>query len=236
MNPPKLLDLLEERARAQGQSASAAMWVSWCRGYILFHGKRHPQEMELAEVGRYLEHVAATARDPLPALEMARSGLSFLYRELLHRDLGEMPTPSPPRLLDQVRQVMRVRHYARRTEECYVQWVRRYILFHEKRHPRDMGAAEAGQFLTHLAVHGQVSASTQNQALNAIVFLYGQVLGIDLGRFEAQRARRPKRLPVVLSPEEVQRVLARIEGGEGLFSLMARLLYGCGSLKRAGCG
>src|SRR5262249_16991470 len=95
-------------------------------------------------------------------------------------------------------------------------------------HPRDLGALEVQQFLTDLAVRGHVSASTQNQALNALVFLYKQVLEIDLGRFAAVRARRPKRLPIVLAPEEVARVLACIDGADGLFQLMARLLYGCG--------
>ena len=103
-----------------------------------------------------------------------------------------------------------------------------YILFHGKRHPRELGAAEVEQFLTDLAVRGHVSASTQNQALNALVFLYTQVLGMELGRVDAVRARRPKRLPVVLAPEEVQRVLARIQGAGGVFLLMAQLLYGCG--------
>jgi integrase len=91
-----------------------------------------------------------------------------------------------------------------------------------------MGAAEVEQFLTDLAVTGRVSASTQNQALNALVFLFKAVLEMDLGHFEAVRARRPKRLPVVLAPEEVAAVLPKVEGAEGLFRLMARLLYGCG--------
>ena len=91
-----------------------------------------------------------------------------------------------------------------------------------------MGAAEVEQFLTHLAVDGHISASTQNQALNALVFLYQQVLEIDLGRFDAVRARRPKRLPVVLAPEEVAAVLQRVQGCDGVFQIMARLLYGCG--------
>src|SRR5262249_13415991 len=118
--------------------------------------------------------------------------------------------------------------YSPRTEDCYIHWITRFIRFHSIRHPRDMAAAEVQQFLTHLAVDGRVAASTQNQALNALVFLYQQVLEINLGRFDAVRARRPKRLPVVLSPEEVQTVLAQIEGGAGVFQLMARLLYGCG--------
>ncbi|MBM3997695.1 MAG: integron integrase [Planctomycetes bacterium] len=139
-----------------------------------------------------------------------------------------MPRPRPPRLLDQVKQVLRVKHYALRTEECYTQWITRYILFHNKRHPRDMGAAELQQFLTDLAVTGHVSASTQNQALNAIVFLYREVLELDLGKVDAVRARRPKRLPVVLAAEEVARVLALVEGADGVIGLMAKLLYGCG--------
>lgn len=140
--------------------------------------------------------------------------------------MGELPRPL--RLLDQVKQVMRVKHYALRTEECYTQWIKRFVLFHGKRHPRDMGAAELELFLSDLAVQGHVSASTQNQALNAIVFLYRDVLDLELGRLDAVRARRPKRLPVVLAPEEVAQVLALIEGAGGVFALMARLLYGCG--------
>jgi len=103
-----------------------------------------------------------------------------------------------------------------------VQWVTRFILFQHKRHPRDMGAAEVEQFLTHLAVQAHVSASTQNQALNALLFLYKQVLEIDLGRLDAVRARRPKRLPVVLAAEEVAAVLGHVEGADGVFRLMAR--------------
>jgi len=105
------------------------------------------------------------------------------------------------------------------TEDCYVQWITRFILFHHKRHPRDMGAAEVEQFLTHLAVQAHVSASTQNQALNALLFLYKQVLEIDLGRLDAVRARRPKRLPVVLAAEEVAAVLGHVEGADGVFRL-----------------
>ncbi len=202
--------------------------MSWVRAYVLFHGKRHPRDLDRQAVGRFLEHVVQTEKPPLPALETARSALELLYGTVLGIDLGELPRPQPPRLLDQMAQVLRVRHYSPRTEACYLHWVRQFILFHGKRHPRELGAAEVEQFLTHLAVQGRVSASTQNQALNALVFLYQQVLEIDLGRFEAVRARRPKRLPVVLSPDEVTAVLAHVVGGEGAFGLMARLLYGCG--------
>jgi integron integrase len=226
---PRLLDQLIEAARLQGHSDQAANTMAdWCRRFVLFHGKRHPRALNLTEIGRFLQHVAATEKDALRMLEQARSGLDFLYREVLHLQLGELPLPRPPRLLDQVRQVLRVRHYAVRTEDCYVHWVERFIRFHRLRHPRDMGEAEIELFLSDLAVKGQVSASTQNQALGAMLFLYRDVLGIEVGRLDAVRARRPKRLPEVLAPEEVALVLGLVEGADGLFALMARLLYGCG--------
>jgi integron integrase len=129
-------------------------------------------------------------------------------------------------LLDQVRERIRVKHYSIRTETQYVQWVRRFILFHGKQHPRDMGAAEVEAFLTHLAVDGHVSASTQNQALSALLFLYKEVLGIDLPWLnDVTRAKRPQRMPVVLTHEEVHAVLDRMTGTYGL---MVRLLYGTG--------
>jgi hypothetical protein len=106
-------------------------------------------------------------------------------------------SPSPkPRLLDQAREAIRVRHYSLRTEEAYVDWIRRFILFHGKRHPREMGAREINQFLTHLAVVGHVSASTQNQAFSALLFLYQKVLEVDPGQITGVvRANRPRRLP-----------------------------------------
>jgi len=134
--------------------------------------------------------------------------------------------PRPPRLLDQVRQACRIRHYSIRTEEAYAAWVKRFILFHHKRHPQEMGAREINEFLTHLAVHGQVSASTQNQAFSALLFLYQKVLDMDPGVIAGViRALRPKRLPVVLTRAEVQQVLAALDG---TYRLMAQLLYGSG--------
>jgi integrase len=124
--------------------------------------------------------------------------------------------------------VARVRHYSPRTEDCYVHWATRYILFHGKRHPCDRGAAEIDSFLTDLAVRGHVSSSTQTQALNALIFLYTQVLHLEVGRLDAVRARRARRLPVVLTPDEVRRVLEAVQGGTGVFRLTADLLYGCG--------
>ncbi|WP_300455531.1 integron integrase [Accumulibacter sp.] len=135
-------------------------------------------------------------------------------------------TPSEPKLLDQLRDRIRLKHYSIRTEAQYVQWARRFILFHGKRHPRDMGAREVEAFLTHLAVEGRVAAATQNQALSALLFLYREVLGIDLPWLDGVvRAKRPARLPVVLSGNEVHRVLDRMPGVHGL---LARLLYGSG--------
>jgi len=138
-------------------------------------------------------------------------------------------TVKPPKLLDQVRERIRVKHYSIRTEKQYVHWVRRLIIFHNKRHPRDMGAVEIEAFLTSLAVEGNVSAATQNQALSAILFLYREVLGIDLPWLDGVVGpKKPQRLPTVLTPGEVRALLERIEGGDGTYALMARLLYGTG--------
>jgi integron integrase len=139
---------------------------------------------------------------------------------------SEPPAVQPPKLLDRVRHACRVRHYSIRTEDAYHDWVRRFILFHHKRHPVEMGAAEINQFLTHLAVDGHVSASTQNQAFCAILFLYRDVLQVDPGRIAGViRANRPKRLPVVLTRAEVARVLNQLADP---YRLMAELMYGSG--------
>jgi integron integrase len=135
-------------------------------------------------------------------------------------------TPPPPKLLDQVRERLRVKHYSIRTETQYLQWIKRFILFHDKRHPREMGAVEVEAFLTHLAVAGRVAAATQNQALSALLFLYREVLNIDLPWLDkVVRAKQPQRLPVVLTRQEVTAILDRMTGVHGL---MARLLYGTG--------
>ena len=131
-----------------------------------------------------------------------------------------------PKLLDQVRDAIRTRHYSYRTEEAYVGWIRRFILFHGKRHPAEMGKAEMEQFLTALAVDRHVSASTQNQALAAVLFLYQQVLGCEPGWLDdVVRAKRGERLPVVLTRAEVQALLAALDG---VAWIMAMLLYGAG--------
>ncbi len=131
-----------------------------------------------------------------------------------------------PRLLDRLRAALRARHYSLRTEEAYVAWVRRYVLFHGKRHPDEMGEAEINAFLTDLAVKKKVAASTQNQALSALLFLYRDVLGKPLESLgDVVRARRPARLPVVLTPAEVKAVLSRLDGAP---RLVATLLYGSG--------
>src|SRR5881275_2599437 len=131
-----------------------------------------------------------------------------------------------PRLLDQVREALRLRHYSRRTERAYLGWIRRYIVFHGKRHPAEMGATEVSRFLSSLAVEGRVSASTQNKALAALLFLYGPVPGVELPWLDdLVRAVRPERLPVVLSRDEVRAVLLALRGTS---RLMAVLLYGAG--------
>jgi integron integrase len=131
-----------------------------------------------------------------------------------------------PKLLDQVRGKIRLKHYSIRTEQAYVDWIKRFILHFGKRHPRELGAAEVEQFLTHLAVEGNVAASTQNQAKSALLFLYREVLETELPWLDnVERARAPKRLPVVLTRDEVHAVLSRLSGTHWL---IASLLYGAG--------
>jgi integron integrase len=131
-----------------------------------------------------------------------------------------------PKLLDQVRDVIRRKHFSIRTEQSYVDWIRRFILFHNKRHPREMAEAEVTEFLTYLAREGRVAASTQNQALSALLFLYKQVLKQEIGWLDGvERAKRPVRLPVVLTRDEVHKIFAHLHGTP---RLMAGLLYGSG--------
>ncbi|HUR54484.1 MAG TPA: phage integrase N-terminal SAM-like domain-containing protein, partial [Gemmataceae bacterium] len=134
--------------------------------------------------------------------------------------------PRPPKLLDRVRHACRVRHYSIRTEDAYHDWVRRFVLFHDLRHPDTMAEPEVNAFLTDLAVNGNVAASTQNQALSALLFLYEHVLGRPLDRIGGVvRAHKPKRLPVVMSRDEVRRVLA---GLDDTHRLVGQLMYGAG--------
>jgi integron integrase len=131
-----------------------------------------------------------------------------------------------PKLLDQVRGKIRLKHYSIRTEQAYLDWIKRFVLHFGKRHPRDLGAAEVEQFLTYLAVHGKVAASTQNQAKSALLFLYKEVLALELPWLDnVEQSKVPKRLPVVLNRDEVQAVLSRLSGTHWL---IASLLYGTG--------
>jgi len=136
------------------------------------------------------------------------------------------PAPQPRKLLDHVRDVLRVNHYSVRTEEAYVGWIRRFILYHNKKHPQEMGALEVELYLTHLAVGEKVSPSTQKQALNALVFLYHRVLQKPLGQFrDISRPKKPQRRPLVLSKNEVERILRVMSGTH---QLIATLLFGTG--------
>ena len=134
--------------------------------------------------------------------------------------------PQSPRLMDQVREVLRYHHYALKTEKAYVGWIKQFILFNEKRHPKDMGKDEIERFLSHLAINRNVAVATQNQAFNAILFLYKKVLGVPLDdQIDSVRARKPRKLPTVLSKREVSALLEALKGSN---QLMARLMYGCG--------
>lgn len=128
-------------------------------------------------------------------------------------------------LLDSVRHHIRLKHYSRRTEDAYISWIKKFIIFHNLRHPQEMGAAEIRSFLTHLAVKEAVAASTQNQALAALLFLYKSVLMIELPLIDAVRAKKPKRLPVVFTPAEVRQIFACLDG---VPLLVSSLLYGAG--------
>jgi integron integrase len=140
--------------------------------------------------------------------------------------LSPAQTADKPKLLDQVRDVIRRKHFSIRTEQTYVDWIKRYIFFHGKRHPSEMAEAEITAFLTHLARAGKVAASTQNQALSALLFLYREVLQQNIGWLDqVERAKRPERLPVVLTKDEVRRLFAHLHGTN---RLMAGLLYGSG--------
>lgn len=140
--------------------------------------------------------------------------------------LASLPAANKPKLLDQVRDVLRRRHYSIRTEQSYIDWIKRFILYHDKRHPNEMAEEEVAQFLTHLARDRDVAPSTQNQALSALLFLYKDVLKQEIGWLEkVERAKKPARLPVVLSRSEIERVFAHLHGTP---KLMAGLLYGSG--------
>ena len=127
--------------------------------------------------------------------------------------LSTARTADKPKLLDQVRDVIRRKHFSIRTEQTYVEWIKRYIFFHGKRHPNEMAEAEITAFLTHLARAGKVAASTQNQALSALLFLYREVLQQNIGWLhQVERAKRPARLPIVLTKDEVRRLFAHLHG------------------------
>ncbi len=136
-------------------------------------------------------------------------------------------TKKPRMLLERAREILRLKHYSIRTEKAYIGWMRRYLMFHNKRHPREMGVPEIEAFLSHLAINDNVAGSTQNQAFNALLFLYEKVLNISLKneKIDALRARKKVNLPVVMSKEEVKQVITLMKGER---QIMAKLLYGSG--------
>jgi integron integrase len=155
---------------------------------------------------------------PDPSPLASRSGLAS--------DVRSAPASAPTKLIDQVRQAIRIRHYSRRTESAYIRWIRRYVIFHGKRHPKDLGQPELTAFLSALAERQGVSASTQTQALSALLFLYRNVLGIEPPWLtDVVRAPARRRLPVVLTREEVRKVVAGLSGAD---RLVVMLLYGSG--------
>jgi integron integrase len=151
---------------------------------------------------------------------------AFTMGELPPEMLKPSPNANKPKLLDHVREVIRRKHYSIRTEQAYCDWIKRFILFHDKRHPAEMADLEITQFLTHLAVNQNVAAATQNQALSALLFLYREVLEQEIGWLDrVERAKKPARLPVVLTRAEVREIFSHLHGTT---KLMAGLLYGSG--------
>src|ERR1700719_1384990 len=148
------------------------------------------------------------------------------FETILRVSPSNAAVASSPKLLDRVRWQLRLKHYSIRTEQAYVDWSRRFILFHGKRHPKEMGEAEITAFLTHLAAEKNVAASTQNQAFAALLFLYQQVLDRKLDFIDnVQRVKRPAKIPVVFTPQEAHAVLDQMHSD---YRLMAELLYGSG--------
>jgi integron integrase len=163
---------------------------------------------------------------PVISIHQTRLPSSGGFGSIAHVPPTTAAVASSPKLLDRVRRHLRVKHYSIRTEQAYIDWIRRYILFHHKRHPSEMGEKEITGFLTHLAVEKNVAASTQNQAFSALLFLYQQVLEQKLDFIDnVQRVTRPAKLPVVFTPAEARAVLIQLKGD---YRLMAELLYGSG--------
>jgi integron integrase len=192
-------------------------------------GRRRPDAGRMFGAGR-AQGVARASHLPAPMKASARGVAKVIPLARIGPQSApriETERPPPPRLLDRVRIVLRTRHYSRRTERSYVGWIRRFILFHHKRHPDQMGSAEITAFLSHLATVVGTSASTQNQALAALLFLYKDVLGRQLQWLgDVVHARRPRRLPIVLSHDEVRALLRSMKNGPP--KLVASLLYGSG--------
>jgi len=247
----KLLERAWDALWAAGfEEGAARRYLAWMLDYIVFHGKRHPQEMGVPEVRAFLADGRFSGPAAAKRVEAA-AAIRFLYEVVLKRhwprgaleDSAETDATRPQqrqepvylngrqpgvKLRDRVRNALRVGQYALETEKTYLAWIEKYILFHGQRPPEEMGALEVEQFLTHLAVNQKVAKDTQRQALNALVFLYRTVLGQKLGKIMAVRGRHGKRLPVVLTRKEVPGVLQRIEGANGVHRLMAEVMYGSG--------
>ncbi len=213
--PPRLLDQFRAAARAAGQPES---WIEpltrWVLAFIIFHGKRHPRELGAAARDAFLHHVVQTRKDPLSALDAARTALRLLYQDLLQQPIGELPQPRPPLLLDQLRQVLRLGHYAMKTEQNYVQWATRFILFHKKRHPPRHACP--GSRAVPDPPGGRWPHRSQLPESGAQRPTVLRRPGAGHGPRSARRraARRGKRLPIVLTPEEVAVVLKHIGGAD----------------------
>lgn len=223
---PRLLDRLSDAlAAARWDAETARDACEWVRRFVKHHAVRSFEQLRecgVFHVRQFLLVLAVDERLPPEALRAALTAVRFLFDSLLGSPLEPIEIPT---VIDRMRLALRAQHYAIRTEEAYTQWAERFLAFSPGRHVRDLGSPEVEGFLTYLAVEQNVSASTQSQAFNALVFLFRNVLDVDLGTIRAQGARRSQRVPEVLSRAEVTRVLGELSG---LHRLMAELMYGTG--------
>src|SRR6476469_4764086 len=134
---PRLLDRVRREAfEFFGRPDPGERYAQWITRFVLFHQKRHPRDLSRDDIWGFLVHVSRTEKEPIGCLEQAHEALTFLYAKVLHLDLGDLPVPEPPKLLDRLRFALRARHYSPRTEDCYAEWATRYIRFHGLRHPK----------------------------------------------------------------------------------------------------
>jgi integron integrase len=226
---PRLLDRVRTVLRdQQHDEATISAYTHWIKQFIRQQQIASWEALHFLtefQVQQFLLYLAIDQTATPDEQRGALAALECLFAHILQRPL---PPQRVPTVIDRLRQVLRTQHYAIRTEDAYTRWVERFLQFYRSRRPETLTAVEVGTFLTYLAVERKVSASTQTQALNALVFFFAQVLRVDLGTVDTKTARVTPHLPTVLSRAEVPQVLRQLGGPNGLYRLIGDLLYGTG--------